>query len=104
MFRVDPLEFLLLALEILLTDKHMGGERSLSSFVPCPFTVMFPWKFSDLFLDCSLAVSTVKVTPGILSLFSPATADLKTGSTGASPMGSFCLRSTPLVSHPMVQM
>lgn len=42
----------------------------------------------NVFTVTYLALSTRKVTPGILSLFSLATAELETGSAGASPMVS----------------
>ena len=42
----------------------------------------------NVFTGTYSALSTRKVTPGILSLFSLATAELETGSAGVSPMVS----------------
>lgn len=103
MFSVEPLELLSLALEILLTDKHMRGKKQQKVFLPlclalsllcslASFQTSF-WTVvssvtSNVFTGIYLAVSTGKITPAILSLFSPATAEHDTGSTGASPVGS----------------
>lgn len=103
MFSVEPLELLSLALEILLTDNHMRGKKQQKLFLPLCLALSlvcslgsFQTSFwtvvssvtPNVFTVMYLAVSTGKVTPAILSLFSPATAELETGSTGASPVGS----------------